>query len=509
MSEDVLTPLMGASLRIGDKAGLDRFLGRPDAAGVIASSSFEQVFFTIKTIGLGDSVRLLPYVSASQVRGFIDLDCWRKDKFVPRPFMEWIAGFVAVGPEHTVRALGGIDEDVVALFLKDLIEVFEIERDEPPPATELTFTPDGRLAVRQKGSGEDASVAALILDALFRYAPDPGLRLLRRVRYTTRAELEETAYENKIRRLDVHGFVDYYEALSIYTEPEAGETFAKPSPGAAAGTIPGDASPQRLPTVFAESLAGARFLMAAFEGLRGSDIERVADELTALGNRILSANLVNLGEVDGVRGALGEMKGFLTIGLECLSGGEVEPASAALRGNHMQAVFRTGFAEVARLRSAAERLIRIPGFKPELLESPDVELLGGLARFKPLLWAGEGFRNFETLREVREAAGRIGDLVLLVKGILAVFVEARPTLRQTFNTAVVRKAISGKLEPIPLKASELESFVAGGVRFPDLDLPEEILPFVRDWLEALRRELEPLAGTKIDPRFVGGLHVEI
>ena len=139
MSGDVLAPLTGPAFRIADKADLEEFLARPESADAVRSASFEQVFFTIKALGLGDAIELLPHVSPRQVRGFIDLDCWRKDHFVRRPFMEWMSAFIQAGPEETVRALGGVDEDVIALFLKDLIEVYEVERDDPPPATELTF----------------------------------------------------------------------------------------------------------------------------------------------------------------------------------------------------------------------------------------------------------------------------------------------------------------------------------------------------------------------------------
>lgn len=507
MADDVLAPFVGPSVRIANKADLDRFVALPEARDIVRRSSFEQIFFTIKTVGLGDATGLLAWVTPSQTCGFIDLDCWRKDSFVRRPFMEWIAAFVQTGAEETARALGGIDPDVIALFLKDLIDVYEMERDEPPPEGGLTFTPDRSLAVRQRESGAAASISALILDALFRYDPDLGFQILRRVRYATRIDLEETAYQSKMRRLDVHGFVDYYEALSIYAEPQSGETFGKPS-GGRTEAIPGDTSPQSLPTVFADSLEGG-LLVTALGGVRASDTERLADELTALGNRIISANLVNLGEVENVRVALGEMKDILTIGLETLSGGDAGLASEALGSHHIQSVFRKGFAELERLRNAAESLIRIPGFRPELLESPDVEFLSGLVRFKPLLWTGERFRHFESIGEVEGSFSRVRALSSLVRGLLALFPDARPTLRQTFNTAVVQKAISGRFEPIPIRASELESFLTGGVRFPELDLPDELAPFARDWMESLAGELEPLAGTKIDPRFVDSLHVQL
>src|SRR5438309_4003622 len=216
MSNEMLSPLVGSTLRVEDREQLEEFLTRPDATHVVKTASFEEVFFTIKHIGLADSLDLLPLVSGRQVRGFIDLDCWRKDKFVRKPFMEWMAAFIQAGPEETMKAISGIDDTVISLFLKNLIHVYEIDRDDPPTGTQLIFTPDNRFAVEPLEEGEATTIGMLMLDALFKYYPDLGTQILTKVRYTTRVELEETAYDNKNRRLEAHGFVDYYDALSIY-----------------------------------------------------------------------------------------------------------------------------------------------------------------------------------------------------------------------------------------------------------------------------------------------------
>src|SRR5215468_10645699 len=224
MSNEMLSPLVGSALRVENKEQLDEFLARPDAVHVVRNASFEEVFFTIKHIGLSDSLDLLQLVSGKQVRGFLDLDCWRKDTFVRKPFMEWIAAFIQSGPEETMKAISGIDDAVTALFLKDLIHVYEIDRDDPPTGTQLIFTPDNRFGVEPLEQGEPTTIGMLILDALFKYNPPLGTQILTKVRYTTRTELEEVAYDNKTRRLEMHGFVDYYDAMSIYTTPPVGET---------------------------------------------------------------------------------------------------------------------------------------------------------------------------------------------------------------------------------------------------------------------------------------------
>src|SRR5436190_2285526 len=337
MSNEMLSPLVGSTLRVESKDALEEFLTRPDAAHVVKTASFEEVFFTIKHVGLADSLDLLPLVSGKQIRGFIDLDCWRKDTFVRKPFMEWVAAFIQAGAEETMKAISGIDDTVVSLFLKDLVHVFEIDRDDPPTGTQLIFTPDNRFGVEPLEEGEATTIGMLILDALFKYNPILGIQILAKVRYTSRIELEETAYENKNRRLEAHGFVDYYDALSIYatTGVEPGHVPADREQEVEA--IPGEENPGNLPAVFADSLLGGAFLMKAFEQITDpTEADRFAQELTALGNRILSANLVNLGEIEGIRPALEEMHDFLTIGLEKLTTGKVEAAPGALRKNYIQ-----------------------------------------------------------------------------------------------------------------------------------------------------------------------------
>src|SRR5881296_3284702 len=260
MPNEMLSPLSGSALRVETKEQLDDFLARPDAAQTVKAASFEEMFFTVKGVGLADSLDLLPLVSGKQFRGFIDLDCWRKDTFVRKPFMEWMAAFIQAGPEETMKAISGIDDTLISLFLKNLIHVYEIDRDDPPTGTQLIFTPDNRFAVEPLEHGEATTIGMLILDALFKYNPKLGTQIVTKVRYTTRVELEETAYDNKNRRLEAHGFVDYYDALSIYATSGLDQSHPPADRKPEVEKIAGEENPGNLPAVFANSLLGGAFL---------------------------------------------------------------------------------------------------------------------------------------------------------------------------------------------------------------------------------------------------------
>jgi hypothetical protein len=506
----MLSLLIGSSLRVQNKEQLDEFLARPDAPEVVKTASFEEVFFAVKHVGLADSMELLPLISSKQVRGFIDLDCWRKDNFVRKPLMEWIAAFIQAGPEETVRALSGIDELVIALFLKDIVKVYEVDRDDPPEGTQLIFTPDNRFGVEPIEEGEPTTIGMLILDALFKYYPALGSRILTSVRYTTRAELEETAFQNKNRRLEAHGFVDYYEALSIYAGPEPHETHAAADRQPSVDAIPGEESPGNLPAVFVDSLLGGPFLIKAFERVTDpAEAERLAEQLTALGNRILSANLVNLGELEGIRPALSEMRDFLTIGLEHLSGGRAELGPELLRKNYIQTVFKIGFDQVAKLRDNADELAHIPGFQIAMLDTDDREFVEALRRFKPLIYSSGGLRNFESISDVEMARTRLNAIHAMVETFVGSFGAIQQTLSRTFNTATIHFALHGTFQPNPINVADLETWLAQGFKLPDIDVPEPIQPFATQWWAELREELEPLAGKKIDPRFIASLVVKL
>ena len=508
MPNEMLSPLSGSALRVETKEQLDDFLARPDAAQTVKAASFEEIFFTVKGVGLADSLDLLPLVSGKQVRGFIDLDCWRKDTFVRKPFMEWMAAFIQAGPEETMKAISGVDDTVVSLFLKDLLHVYEIDRDDPPTGTQLIFTPDNRFAVEPLEQGEATTIGMLILDALFKYNPNLGTQILAKVRYTTRVELEETAYDNKNRRLEAHGFVDYYDALSIYAPGAVGESHQPADRERPVEEIPGEENPGNLPAVFADSLLGGAFLTKAFEQITDpAEAGRFAQELTALGNRILSANLVNLGELEGIRPALEEMRDFLTIGLERLTGGNAEIAPDALRKNYIQTVFKFGFDQVARLRDEADRLAGIRGFRVSVLDESDQQFIEGLRRFKPLLAENLRYRNFQSTADVERARARLDELARMVGVFVQTFPIIRESLAKTFNTATVQFAVSGKFEAIPITIGQLEKFLTQGMTLPAIDVPAAMRPFAGRWWEELRAELEPLAGKSIDPRFIASIHI--
>ena len=97
----------------------------------------------------------------------------------------------------------------------------------------------------------------------------------------------------------------------------------------------------------------------------------------------------------------------------------------------------------------------------------------------------------------------------MTEGFLRLFATTDTSLRKAFNTALIRKAVTGEFEPVPLDSSMVEKFIAGGLDVPAVELPPELEPFARRWATQLLEELRPLAGKKVDPRFVDSVSIRL
>jgi hypothetical protein len=201
------------------------------------------------------------------------------------------------------------------------------------------------------------------------------------------------------------------------------------------------------------------------------------------------------------------MRDFLTIGLEYLTGGRAEAAPQVLRKSYIQTIFKIGFDQAARLRDEADHLAQLRGFHVAALDEGDQQFLEALRRFKPLSIEEGHYRNFQSLADVERARARLHELRSMVEVFIGTFPGVSQSFRKTFNTATIQFGVTGKFEPRPLKADEVEAFLASGFRLPDVEVPAGMKPFAERWWADVREELEPLAGKRIDPRFIGSIYM--
>ncbi|MEW5977209.1 MAG: DUF6178 family protein [Acidobacteriota bacterium] len=412
------------ALQVRSKSQLEEFLSKPNAARLLASTPYQDIFLTIKTVGLADCLDLLPMATRTQRRGFVDLDCWRKDAFHRKTFTEWLAAFIQTGPEETVRMARAVDPELLALFLKHDIRIHPIDPEEPSPDLALTLTPDGRFGIEVISEEESTTTSRLLLDALFRFDPALAYDVIDRVYWDNSVSLEETAYQNKRRRLEEIGFVDYFEALEIYSPTD---TVAPPT--VRRNTTEKEAESLRpsttLPALLTASLVPGQYLFDALQSIQDPDrADNLREEMSALANRLLSVHAVTPGDLEKVRPALEEMRDTLNLGLEFLAQSQRHLAVGALQQYRVATLFKTGFELLAELRHKADQILRQGTLRLGesnilLLETPEAEFFAGLRRLRPLFFEGvvesdkSNYRSFQSLDDVHQselALGRIESL---------------------------------------------------------------------------------------------------
>jgi len=144
-------------------------------------------------------------------------------------------------------------------------------------------------------------------------------------------------------------------------------------------------------------------------------------EMATLANKVLVADGLEVKDPEVLKYALRKAAGYMTLGLESLTGGDVKRSAEWLKQNWVHLLFRLGYTRVHQLTFRANRLRKGSGFRwidryHFLADPPLEETLRGLLLRRPLFFEGVtetnwlGFREFGCLHDARTTSDRL-DLV--------------------------------------------------------------------------------------------------
>jgi hypothetical protein len=398
-----------ARARRGHKA--DAILSEPEAVTLVPTLPVQELYYAIKEVGLADAEDLLALTTAAQVQGFVDLDAWERDHLDERRVNAWIEALSDAGYEKLGAVVADLDPELMALWLQRQAVIYDLTIEEAPEEPQGHFfpTPDRFYLLDILVGGEEGKALERIIDWFYRYDLDLGRRIIMGAKWELGSDLEEHAWRWRQGRMADLGYVDFYEALSIYrwldpTTVKADEnTFVAAPPE----------SPTELPAVMAGSLDEAGFFGKALGTLPSdADVERLHGALVLLINKAMAADLVDPGDVDHGKEALSRAVATLGLGLEYLSRGDATRAGLALGSVALERLFRLGFSLTLQVKTLADTLVK-GGLNPIELESPWDDVMRALRQRRPAYPRvldeppANGVRHFATLADVARAAAAL------------------------------------------------------------------------------------------------------
>jgi hypothetical protein len=521
MAKELEQPLTPEQLRViraqlavaSGSRRLDLILGVPNPGALVRALPADELYFTIREIGLADAIELVQLASAEQFRTFIDLDAWRHGQFEPRRALPWLRAARDGAPADSrlatrlARKMRTLDQEVVFLVLRDAIRVHDLQVEEDPEveSDQAWRTSDRSYLVDFVVEGSDYVAIRGLLDDLEAEDPFMSSRLLGALAWELPSELEESALRWRQGRLADLGYPALEEALSWYARPPS-----RPS------EAPGQ--PRRAPGFFLAPLGDRSLLARAAASLDALDHEALDMQLITAGNAVLVADGIDPVDLDQVRAAVTGARAMVEMGLERLAEGDEIRAAEVLTRTPVKRLFQEGFGRVLELSWRADRLYRAGGAgrrSTPLLDAPLGELMAALSSRRPRFHPGVerprdewGSPNVAAMEPRRFLTA--GDLVLAATALelcegMAAMARAlglaptraegeAPRLSALYLTALANQRLGRRFEPEPIPVGDLPAVVGAleQIEDPRLDSYGEAGGLL---LALARRNAEELVST--------------
>ena len=380
-----------------------------DAERRVRSLPAPELYGLIRRIGLEDCTELLPMVSAEQFKSFVDLDVWQGDEPSMARMGPWLRALMQAGPEVLSRRLLDLDDELLNWTLRQAIEVHVVEDPESfdPPDVEHVLTQDRRLCILFPEPDEDDLPIKIALDWLMRSQPEFCYNLLIFAGAALDSTLVEQAYQWRMGRMADLGYVDPYEALVLYTAPRPDQLKA------AQRGVPTHVDAPPLPARWSRDEGRLERAIAALEP---EVRDAVHAELAYVSNMALSADRVELWDLDAQEAVLRRLRAGLLLGLAVLAQTE-EAEQQVLATVPLALIFRAGYGRALDAAGPARRLRRRGLLAAEWgpVEAIDVASLRtwaeALTGRHPTLVGGRFPERLEDCARMRAQAEVIADIV--------------------------------------------------------------------------------------------------
>ncbi len=396
---------------------LDAILESPDALPLVHSFSGEDFYFLIHDIGLDDALPLLSMASSSQWEYILDVEGWQRDKIVLNSTLKWFDLLLKADADRFIQ---WVQKEKLELFEFCLFKTIEIrvrEHDEDPGVFGDDFVSlDGifyfRLIDRSLDDSPEADLLPEkeeILLSLLKKLADADHVVYQKILFEFAnilpAETEEEIYRLRNVRMAENGFLPFEEAIGIYQPLQKATEISMQKRMTRLGASPKSTIPLSLYPV--SVLSGEDLFSRTMNQIDARGLfSALESEFAVLCNTIIAADQKTIRERVELAGIVTKACGYISIGLQKLSGNMEKPHMESLISliseYPLSHIFKTGYGLVLELKWRTDRWLKKSWFQKNGLSlgfwgEEWLGILGGLLLKKPLY-----FDNYETGKMYRE-----------------------------------------------------------------------------------------------------------
>lgn len=532
-------------LRVPGKKALELILDSPTPVTLVQSLAEEDLFWLVQEIGPEDSLPILSLASNDQWQYLLDLELWTEDRLEIDSVNRWLGFLLKADPERLL--IWGLREhiELIELHLSKHIEVRIREEDESPSDFEEGyFSLDDLFYIRINNDKYEQTTREF-LERLAHHDLNRFHGVLLELAGVLPAEVEEKMYRLRNVRLAEKGFLPFEEAIGIYQHLNP-ERLAEKEPQLRK-VIQEKSLHYPVPVSTVALIQGQNLFHLSLQQIGDVHlVQRLQIEFAAMCNQIISADALVVRDKEHLAAVVRKACGYLSIGLDRVTGGDVQKAPRLVQEFPLTQIFRVGYGGVLELRWKTEKWLKESWFVRQdfglSFWADDWEgMIEGLLKKRPLFHTGfsegEPYREFKTLEEIIDCQSALDEIMamdhllslLFARGAIAhpVIAHQPVTYKNLVLTCWARSYLGLPEDAEPLTIKELKAFfrdlwgkkarprrVAKKMKQAFLDwiqtrsgeAIDEIFDQVRITIDRLFGELEKEYGSvllkDLDPRYI-------
>lgn len=340
-------------LQASGKTRVELLLQSQHIATIVPLLPAGELWLTVGEVGKNDALLVMENATAEQWQTLFDLTAWNKDTLDPKNAIEWLQTMVDVDAEKTSGWFRALDWDFTVLLTQSLITVAKVTDKEEDPV-EVCHWPNKLppwtldSAYYLQGRDEDRDQLAR---KLFRRVADDDIDFFHHlcdvIPDVLPTEQNEVAFETRERRLAEDGFPPYEEAVAIYQPLSVAAIKSLPKRNPHLMTSGEKQIVPRFPLVVCDSsqLFIAQVMAAITDGRFLQDF---SIELSGLANKVMIADARPMEPV-ALRESMAKVVAMVNLGLEGISGTDIEKAATVLQTYWAKDLFKVGVALMRKL----------------------------------------------------------------------------------------------------------------------------------------------------------------